>query len=43
VEGFVTPRQVGTGPAIAVGLSASALYWVLVLWRGPAEPAQPRA
>jgi uncharacterized membrane protein SpoIIM required for sporulation len=43
VEGFVTPRRVGTGLAIAVGLSAGALYWVLVLWRGRAEPAEPRA
>jgi uncharacterized membrane protein SpoIIM required for sporulation len=34
VEGFVTPRRVGTGLAIAVGVAAGALYWVLVLWRG---------
>jgi uncharacterized membrane protein SpoIIM required for sporulation len=40
VEGFVTPRRVGTGPAIAVGVSVGALYWVLVLWRG--RPGSPK-
>jgi hypothetical protein len=34
VEGFVTPRRVGTGLALVVGVSAGALYWILVLWRG---------
>jgi uncharacterized membrane protein SpoIIM required for sporulation len=43
VEGFVTPRRVGTGPAVAVGLCAGALYWGLVLWRGRSEGSQSRA
>jgi hypothetical protein len=40
VEGFVTPRRVGTGAAIAVGVSVGALYWILVLWRG--RPGSPK-
>jgi uncharacterized membrane protein SpoIIM required for sporulation len=39
VEGFVTPRQIGLGPALAVGIALAAVYWALVLWRGRAEAA----
>jgi Stage II sporulation protein M len=41
VEGFVTPRRVGTGPAVTVGLGAAALYWGFVLWRGREKPPPP--
>jgi uncharacterized membrane protein SpoIIM required for sporulation len=34
VEGFVTPRGIGTGPAIAVGLALATPYWSLLAWRG---------
>lgn len=34
IEGFVTPRGLTTPAAIAVGVGAAAIFWVLVLWRG---------
>ncbi len=34
VEGFLTPRGLGLGAALAVGLGLGALFWGLVLWRG---------
>ena len=34
IEGFVTPRGIGLWPAVAVGMSAAALYWGVVFWRG---------
>lgn len=34
VEGFVTPRGLTLGPALAVGFALGAAYWALVLWRG---------
>jgi uncharacterized membrane protein SpoIIM required for sporulation len=43
VEGFVTPRRIGVGAALAVGIALAAVYWALVLWRGRPEPvASPR-
>lgn len=34
VEGFVTPRGLQLGPAVAVGLGLAGAYWALVVWRG---------
>jgi uncharacterized membrane protein SpoIIM required for sporulation len=34
VEGFVTPRGIGLGPALAVGLGLGGAYWALVLVLG---------
>lgn len=34
VEGFITPRGLGLGPVIVIGLSLGSIYWGLVLWRG---------
>lgn len=34
VEGFVTPRQVGLGAALAVGIGLAAVWWALLWWRG---------
>lgn len=34
VEGFVTPRGLSLGPALAVGGGLGVLYWSLVWWRG---------
>lgn len=34
VEGFVTPRGLTLGPAVAVGVGLGLLYWGLVVWRG---------
>jgi uncharacterized membrane protein SpoIIM required for sporulation len=39
-EGFLTPRGVGLGTALAVGVSLFGLYWSLVIWRGPPPAAQ---
>lgn len=36
VEGFVTPRGLGLGPAMALGFGLAALFWVTVIWRGRA-------
>jgi uncharacterized membrane protein SpoIIM required for sporulation len=43
VEGFVTPRAIGPGGALAVGVPLAALYWSLVLWRGAPERRQAEA
>ena len=43
VEGFVTPRGVGVGGAIAVGVALAAVYWALVLWRGGPDPEEAAA
>lgn len=37
VEGFVTPRGLSPGVALAVGLGLAATFWALVLWRGRPE------
>jgi uncharacterized membrane protein SpoIIM required for sporulation len=34
VEGFLTPRGLGLGAAIGIGVALGAAYWALVLWRG---------
>jgi len=34
VEGFITPRGLGLGPVIVIGVTLGAVYWGLVLWRG---------
>jgi uncharacterized membrane protein SpoIIM required for sporulation len=34
VEGFLTPRGLGLGPVIVIGVALGAAYWALVLWRG---------
>lgn len=34
IEGFVTPEEVGLGPALVVGVAFGAIYWALVLLRG---------
>jgi len=41
VEGLVTPRQVGLGPAVVLGVLLGAAYWSLVLWRGAAPARAP--
>jgi uncharacterized membrane protein SpoIIM required for sporulation len=33
-EGYVTPKGIGLGPAIAVGFGLAGIYWVLVLTLG---------
>lgn len=42
VEGFVTPSGLGPGPALAVGGTIGAAYWLLVLWRGRPSPEPAR-
>lgn len=42
VEGFVTPRGLGLGPAVALGVALGTCFWGLVLWRGR-PPRQSRA
>jgi uncharacterized membrane protein SpoIIM required for sporulation len=37
VEGFVTPRRIGTPAALTVGIGLAAVFWALVLWRGRPE------
>jgi len=37
VEGFVTPRGIGTAAALAFGLVLGGIYWTLVLTRGRAR------
>jgi uncharacterized membrane protein SpoIIM required for sporulation len=34
VEGFVTPRHLDIGAAVAVGTVLGVVYWAIVLWRG---------
>jgi hypothetical protein len=34
VEGFVTPRGLGLGPVLVVGVGLGVAVWTLVLWRG---------
>ena len=34
IEGFLTPRGLGLGTAVAIGVAFGAAYWALVLWRG---------
>ncbi len=34
VEGFVTPRGLGPGGALLVGVPIGLVYWALVVWRG---------
>jgi uncharacterized membrane protein SpoIIM required for sporulation len=43
VEGFVTPREIGLLPALAVGIGIAAPYWALVVWRGrtPEQEGEP--
>jgi uncharacterized membrane protein SpoIIM required for sporulation len=43
VEGFVTPRGVPLGAALAIGLGLGATYWGLVWSRGRSRPSQPDA
>jgi uncharacterized membrane protein SpoIIM required for sporulation len=38
LEGFVTPRGVGAGPALAIGVLAAAPFWALVATRGRSTP-----
>ena len=38
VEGFVTPRGLTLGPALAVGFGIGIPFWVLVYWRGRPTP-----
>lgn len=42
VEGFVTPRGLDLGPALAVGLGLAATFWALVVWRGAWSARRPR-
>lgn len=39
VEGFVTPRGLPLGAALAVGLTLGGIYWLLVILRGGPEPS----
>ena len=41
IEGFVTPRGLSTGAALAVGLGAAGIFWALVLWRGRPQSDTP--
>jgi uncharacterized membrane protein SpoIIM required for sporulation len=41
VEGFLTPRGLGLGTAVIVGVALGAVYWTLVVWRG--RPARADA
>jgi uncharacterized membrane protein SpoIIM required for sporulation len=43
VEGFVTPRRLPLGAAIAVGVGLGVVYWTLALWRGLKPRAPLRA
>jgi uncharacterized membrane protein SpoIIM required for sporulation len=43
IEGFVTPRGLGLGPVVVVGVSLGALYWTLVVWRGRPDRLAARA
>jgi uncharacterized membrane protein SpoIIM required for sporulation len=43
IEGFVTPRGLGLGPVVVVGVSLGALYWTLVVWRGRPDRLDARA
>ncbi len=36
IEGFVTPRRLPVGAALAVGVAAAATLWSLAIWRGRA-------
>jgi uncharacterized membrane protein SpoIIM required for sporulation len=38
LEGFVSPSGIGLAPRVAIGLSAAATYWALVIWRGRPVP-----
>jgi uncharacterized membrane protein SpoIIM required for sporulation len=38
VEGFVTPRGLGLGPVLVVGVGLGVAVWTLVLWRGRRSP-----
>jgi uncharacterized membrane protein SpoIIM required for sporulation len=38
IEGFVSPRQLPVGAALAVGATVAGAYWALLLWRGHARP-----
>jgi uncharacterized membrane protein SpoIIM required for sporulation len=42
VEGYITPRGLGLGPVLAIGIGLGGLYWSLVLWRGRPAPSVPR-
>lgn len=43
VEGFITPRQIGLGPALALGFGLGAVWWALLLWRGRPNGSEPRS
>src|SRR5262249_55962465 len=34
VEGFITPKDLGLGPVLAIGFTLGAIFWGLVMWRG---------
>jgi len=38
IEGFVTPRDIGTWPAVVVGFAFGGLYWALVVVLGKPPP-----
>jgi uncharacterized membrane protein SpoIIM required for sporulation len=42
-EGFLTPRGVGLGTALGVGVGLAGLYWSLVVWRGRPASSEPGA
>ncbi|MFN2594835.1 MAG: stage II sporulation protein M [Actinomycetota bacterium] len=39
VEGFITPRAIGTMPALGFGVGLAAIYWLLVWRLGRGSPA----
>jgi uncharacterized membrane protein SpoIIM required for sporulation len=41
VEGFVTPRGIGAGPAAVVGILLAGSYWGLLAWRGRPPTSPP--
>jgi uncharacterized membrane protein SpoIIM required for sporulation len=41
-EGFLTPRGVSLGAALAVGAGLAGLYWTLVIWRGAPPAGEPQ-